>query len=271
MTTDNKTCHRIKKFCWRSNPKSPGLLSFLHFRRTEFTTNTNIYECTNMYEWTFMTHAGRPQCSFLLTTAYRYFSDISHYEFGKMFITCITLSHGLKKKSKWWVSVSAQNLLSLWTLNPGPGARAALFEYMPFVRVLENITFCRLFTNRLRPFHDFNHHSNQQQPPFLFSSETLEAALSSLSLSIFCACNDVCISLSDSFKWFQTANVFAALVRASIWLCNVIVRYKLLSFRLFGRTTPKLFFFLFSAEHSVHPYFCYTLRCSIIVNIMQKV
>ncbi len=41
MTTDNKTCHRIKKFCWRSNPKSPGLsiLSFLHFRRTEFTTD----------------------------------------------------------------------------------------------------------------------------------------------------------------------------------------------------------------------------------------
>jgi len=26
MTTDNNTCHRIKKFCWRSNPKSPGLL-----------------------------------------------------------------------------------------------------------------------------------------------------------------------------------------------------------------------------------------------------
>ncbi len=25
--------------------------------------------------------------------------------------------------------------------------RAALFEYMPFVRVLENITFCSLFAN----------------------------------------------------------------------------------------------------------------------------
>ncbi len=43
------------------------------------------------------------------------------------------------------------------------------FEYMPFVRVLGNIIFCSLFAN---PFHDFNHHSNQQQPPFLFSSET---------------------------------------------------------------------------------------------------
>ncbi len=26
----------------------------------------------------------------------QYFSDISHYDFGKMFVTRITLSHGLK-------------------------------------------------------------------------------------------------------------------------------------------------------------------------------
>ncbi len=39
MTTDNKTCHRIKKFCWQSNPKSPGLLFWVfYFRRTEFST-----------------------------------------------------------------------------------------------------------------------------------------------------------------------------------------------------------------------------------------
>ncbi len=56
--------------------------------------------------------------------------------------------------------VSAQKFLALWTL--APRARAALFEYMPLVRVLENITLCSLFAN---PFHDFNHHSNQQQPP----------------------------------------------------------------------------------------------------------
>ncbi len=40
MTTDNKTCHRIKKFCWQSNPKSPGLLFWVfYFRRTEFSTD----------------------------------------------------------------------------------------------------------------------------------------------------------------------------------------------------------------------------------------
>ncbi len=141
------------------------------------------------------------------------------------------VSHAFKiiiKMSKWWVSVSV-----LWTLNPAPGARAALFECMPFVRVLENITFCSLFAN---PFHDFNHHSNQQHPPVLLSSETWEAALSSLSLSVSRACNDVCVSLSDSFKCFHTA-----LVRASIWSRNVIVQYK-----LFG-------LFAYSAEHSVHP------------------
>ncbi len=39
MTADNNTCHRIKKFCWRSNPKSPGLLFWVfYFRRTEFST-----------------------------------------------------------------------------------------------------------------------------------------------------------------------------------------------------------------------------------------
>ncbi len=98
----------------------------------------------------------------------------------------------------------------------------ALFEYMQFVRVLENITFCSLFTIRLRPFRDFNHHSNQQQPPFLFSSETWDAALSSLSLSVFRACNDFCVSLSESFKCFHTADVFASLVRAFIWNYSVL-------------------------------------------------
>ncbi len=72
-----------------------------------------------------------------------------------------------KKKSEWWVTVFQRRRIflrfGLWTL--APQAPAALFEYMQFVRVLENITFCNLFTNRLRPFRDFNHHSNQQQPP----------------------------------------------------------------------------------------------------------
>ncbi len=43
--------------------------------------------------------------------------------------------------------------------------------------------------------------------------------------ALFRTCNDFCLSLSDSFNCFHTADVFAALVRASIWLRNV-VRYK---------------------------------------------
>ncbi len=72
-----------------------------------------------------------------------------------------------KKKSSCRVSVSAQNFLALWTLNPGAASlcSAVWMTYMQFVRALENITFCSLFTNRLRPFRYFNHHSSQQQPP----------------------------------------------------------------------------------------------------------
>ncbi len=47
-----------------------------------------------------MQEPGRPQCLCLLTTACRYFSDISHYEFGKMFVTRITLSHAFKTNYK---------------------------------------------------------------------------------------------------------------------------------------------------------------------------
>ncbi len=120
--------------------------------------------------------------------------------------------------------ILAQNFLALWfglwTL--APRARAALFEYMQFVCVLVFLLIVwGHFTISIIKVTNSNH-------PFLFSSETWDAALSSLSLSVFCACNDVCVSLSlDSFKCFHTADVFAALVRASIWSCNVIVRYKL--------------------------------------------
>ncbi len=51
-------------------------------------------------------------------------------------------------------------------------------------------------------------------------------------------------SLSDSFKYFHTAAVFAALVRESISLRHVIVRYN-----LFG-------LFAYSAEHR-NSFFCY--------------
>ncbi len=85
-------------------------------------------------------------------------------------------------KNEQMMSVSAQNLLTLWTLNPEPRARAALFEYMPFVRVLENITFCSLFAN---PFHDFNHHSNQQPPPLpLLIGDMRSSAEQSLAVGV---------------------------------------------------------------------------------------
>ncbi len=61
---------------------------------------------------------------------------------------------------------------------------------------------------------------------FLFSSETWDAALSSLSLPVLRAVM-IFASFSDSFKYFHTADVFAALVRASIWSRHVIVRYNL--------------------------------------------
>ncbi len=63
-------------------------------------------------------------------------------------------------------------------------ARAALFEYMPFVRVLENITFCSLFAN---PFHDFNYHSNQQQPPLpLLIRDMRSSTKQSLAVGVSC-------------------------------------------------------------------------------------
>ncbi len=66
-------------------------------------------------------------------------------------------------------------------------------------------------------------------------------------------------SLSDSFKYFHTADVFAALVRASIWLRHVIVRYNLFGLFAYSAEHRKSFFAIFGrtisvAEHSVHPY-----------------
>ncbi len=85
---------------------------------------------------------------------------------------------------------------------------------------------------------------------------------SSLSLSVFRACNDFCVSLSDSFKCFHTADVFAALVRASIWSHNVIVRYKLCDLFAYSAEHQNFlfcsyFFFLFLAEHFRLP----NIRC----------
>ncbi len=91
-------------------------------------------------------------------------------------------------------SVLTQIFLALWTLVPQ--ARAALVEYMQFVRVLENILFYSLFTNRLRTFNDFNHHTvTSNNHLFLSSSETWDAALNSLSLSVVRGCRTFGASL----------------------------------------------------------------------------
>ncbi len=94
---------------------------------------------------------------YLVTNLGRCLSHVSH---------CHTPLKKYIKMSKWWVTVFQRrisSLFGLWIL--ASRARAALFEYMPSVRVLDNITFCSSFANLLRTFHDFNHHSNQQQPP----------------------------------------------------------------------------------------------------------
>ncbi len=56
------------------------------------------------------------------------------------------------------------------------------------------------------------------------------------------------VSFSDSFKYFHTADVFAALVRASIWSRHVIVRYNLFGLFAYSAEHRKSFFLLFSAE-----------------------
>ncbi len=62
-------------------------------------------------------------------------------------------------------SVLAQIFLALWTLNPGAASSCSAVWIHAVRACIRNITFCSLFTNRLRPFCDFNHHSNQHQPP----------------------------------------------------------------------------------------------------------
>ncbi len=63
------------------------------------------------------------------------------------------------------------------------------------------------------------------------------------------ACKEFCVF--DSFKYFHTADTFAALVHATIWSCHIIVRYNLFGHLTYSAT-------ILVAEHSVHSYyFCY--------------
>ncbi len=64
-------------------------------------------------------------------------------------------------------------------------------------------------------------------------------------------------SFSDSFKYFHTADAFAALVHASIWSRHGIVRYNLLrSFRLFRLPNIRCI-------TSILPYFCMYLSIQV--------
>ncbi len=159
---------------------------------------------------------GRPQCFFFVDNS-RFIND--SYEFGKMIVAHITLSHPCLVKihknvpeqlTSNTISADFPHALDFEALL-SDRALAALFEYMQFVRILENITFCSLFTNCLRPFCDFNHHtvtSNNPPPPLLFWSKTCDAVLNSLSLSVLVM---IFASFSDSFKCFHTADMFAEL------------------------------------------------------------
>ncbi len=152
----------------------------------------------------------------------------------------------------------------LWTL--APRARAALFEYMQSVRVLENITFCSLFTNRLRPFRDVNHHSNQHQPPLpLLIGDMRCSTKQSLAVGV---CNDFCVFLGQFLILSHCRRVCCISARLySITSRHCSVQF-IRSSHLFGRT-PKEGFLLFSAwtisvaEHSVHPYSKVLPKCTV--------
>ncbi len=126
---------------------------------------------------------------FLRYISLRFWEDVCH---TYHIVTRLKINKKIKQMMSKCLSARISSCFGLWTL--APWVCAALFEYMQFVRVLENITFRSLFTNHLRPFHDFNHHSNQQQPPLPLLIGDMRC--SSLSLSVFRACNDVCVFLS---------------------------------------------------------------------------
>ncbi len=108
---------------------------------------------------------------------------------------------------------------------------------MQSVHVLENIIFCSLFTNHLRPFRDFNHHTVTRIIHPSSSHRRHEMQLYSLSLLVFRACNYFCTVLSrtvlntytlqtrkrddgrpsDSSTWAATKRASHALLTLAMW------------------------------------------------------
>ncbi len=122
---------------------------------------------------------------------------------------------------------------------------------MQSVRVLETIIFCGLFTNRLRPFLDFIHHtvtSITHSSSFHRRHERNSAiAKQSLAVGVSCLYWFLYCSFSYSLKYFHATNTFAVLVHISIWSCHLIVRYNLFGFLTYSAEQRKsIFFVLFS-------------------------
>ncbi len=103
--------------------------------------------------------------------------------------------------------------------------------------VLENTAFCSLFTNRLRPFRDFIHHTVASIIHPSSSHRRHDAALTVSRCWCFVLVMSFA-SFSDSLKYFHTADTFAALVCATIGSCHVIVRYNLFGLLAYSASIP---------------------------------
>ncbi len=131
--------------------------------------------------------------------------------------------------------------------------------------MLENTTFCSLFTNRLRPFRDFIHHTvtSINHPSFLIGDMRYSAK--QFSLLVFRACNDFCTVFSRTvLNTFTLQTCFCISARLHLIVSPHFSVQFIRSSRLFSRTPKELFLLLFSVgEHSVHPqYLCYLNVCN---------
>ncbi len=202
------------KFIWQKNIKLT-ILSFMNVDGAFILAETIRKTSVQIYKW------------FSLRIWENFVSRItlSHPSIVKMYtnitehLTCNT--------------VSAQIFLMLWTLKPWqPRASCStvwIHAICACLRKHNNV--CYLFTNWLRQFRYFNHHTvTSNNHPFLFSSKTCDAVLNSLWLSVLIM---IFVSFSDTFKCFHTADMFAVLVRAYLIMSLYCLVQFIRSFRLF--------------------------------------
>ncbi len=111
---------------------------------------------------------------------------------------------------------------------------------MQSVHVLENITFCSLFTKRLRPYRDFNHHTVTSILHPSSSHLRHEIQCFFLSLLVFRACNDFCTVLSRTvLNTFTLQMCFC--ISARLYLIVFGTIYSV--FSLIRPNTKKAYFF----------------------------